>query len=66
MVVTHGASLKVGLVSLLGWPAELSVGLRGVDNCAWATAEELEPGGRARLVGYNQGVLPGQDAPPLR
>ncbi len=63
IVVTHGAALKVGLVALLGWPAETSVGLRGIDNCAWATVEEHELGGRLGLVGYNESVLPGHDHP---
>ncbi len=54
VVVTHGAALKVGLMALLGWPPEQGAGLRGVDNCAWATVDELGPGGRRRLSAYNQ------------
>jgi probable phosphoglycerate mutase len=52
--VTHGAAMKVALAGLLGWPQELSVSLKGVDNCAWITVEEIEHGGRLRLAGYNQ------------
>jgi probable phosphoglycerate mutase len=63
VVVTHGASLKVGVVALLGWPRELAVSLRGMDNCAWATVEEAGAGGRIRMVGYNESVRPGHDAP---
>jgi probable phosphoglycerate mutase len=63
VVVTHGASLKVGVVGLLGWPGEVAGSLRGVDNCAWVTLEELGFGGRLRLVGYNESVRPGHDAP---
>jgi probable phosphoglycerate mutase len=63
IVVTHGASLKVGLVALLDWPRELVTSLRGIDNCAWVTVEESGPGGRLRLVGYNESVRPGHDAP---
>lgn len=63
IVVTHGACLKVGVVALLGWPRELATSLRGVDNCAWVTVEELGVGGRLRMVGYNESVRPGHDAP---
>jgi probable phosphoglycerate mutase len=54
LVVTHGAAMKVALVGLLGWPQELSASLKGVDNCAWITVEEIAHGGRLRLAGYNQ------------
>lgn len=54
LVVTHGAAMKVALVGLLGWPLDLSVSLKGVDNCAWITVEEIEHGGRLRLAAYNQ------------
>jgi probable phosphoglycerate mutase len=63
VVVTHGACLKVAVVALLGWPDGLDTTLRGVDNCAWVTLEELGHGGRLRLVGYNESVRPGHDAP---
>lgn len=63
IVVTHGACLKIGAVALLGWPRELATTLRGVDNCAWVTVEELGLGGRLRLAGYNESVRPGHDAP---
>lgn len=63
VVVTHGAALKVGVVGLLGWPADLAVGLRGIDNCAWVTLEELGAGGRLRMVGYNESVRPGHEEP---
>ena len=56
-------TLKAGLVALLGWPAEAAGDLRGMDNCAWATVEELGLGGRLRLAGYNESVRPGHDAP---
>lgn len=63
IVVTHGAALKAGLVALLGWPATAAHDLRGMDNCAWVTVEELGLGGRLRLAGYNESVRPGHDAP---
>jgi probable phosphoglycerate mutase len=63
VVVTHGAALRVGLLGLLGWPPDHDAGIRAMDNCAWATVEELTPGGTVRLVGYNESVRPGHDAP---
>ncbi|WP_165372471.1 histidine phosphatase family protein [Nocardioides iriomotensis] len=63
VTVTHGASLKIGVVALLGWPAELATSLQGIDNCAWVTLEELTYGGRLRLTGYNESVTPGHTAP---
>jgi probable phosphoglycerate mutase len=56
VVVTHGACLKVGLLGLLGWPRSQAPGLRGVDNCGWATVSEVVGGGRRRLEGYNERV----------
>ena len=64
VVVTHGASLKIGLVALLGWPLETATTLQGIDNCAWVTVEELDLDGRLRMSGYNESVRPGHDAPP--
>jgi glucosyl-3-phosphoglycerate phosphatase len=63
IVVTHGAALKVGLVGLLGWPTETAPSLRGIDNCAWVTVEQAESEGPLKLVGYNESVRPGHDAP---
>jgi probable phosphoglycerate mutase len=54
LVVTHGAAMKVAVAGLLGWPQTHTVSLKGVDNCAWITLEEIEHGGRLRLAGYNQ------------
>jgi broad specificity phosphatase PhoE len=54
IVVTHGACLKVGLIALLGWPWELSRGLRGMDNCGWSVLSEHSTKGGLRLVSYNE------------
>jgi glucosyl-3-phosphoglycerate phosphatase len=54
LVVTHGAAMKVAVAGLLGWPQTQSVTLKHVDNCAWVTLEEVDHGGRLRLVAYNQ------------
>lgn len=64
VVVTHGACLKVGLMSMLGWPWEMARSLRGLDNCCWATLTDhpMKPG--LRLAAYNQGARPhGTDGP---
>lgn len=66
LVVTHGAALRVGMVGLLGWPAHLAAGLRGMDNCAWATLEEVEPAGPLRLVSYNESVRTERDPASAR
>ena len=63
VVVTHGGSLKSGVTGLLGWPDQVSTSLRGIDNCAWVTVEELGFGGRLRMAGSNESVRPGHDAP---
>ncbi|MGZ4494473.1 MAG: histidine phosphatase family protein [Nocardioides sp.] len=62
VVVTHGASLRTGLVALLGWAAEQGAAMRGVDNCCWASVEEAGHGGRLRLTSYNRGG-PGERGP---
>lgn len=54
VVVLHGASLKLGLGALLGWPPGLHRTLRGVGNCSWVVVNELH--GRARLAAYNVSV----------
>jgi glucosyl-3-phosphoglycerate phosphatase len=54
LVVTHGAAMKVAVTGLLGWPRDLTISLKGVDNCAWVVLEEIEHGGRLRLAAYNQ------------
>ena len=66
IVVMHGACIKVGLVGLLGWPPSVYPGLRGMDNCGWATVEESAATGGLRLVGYNESVRPGHHAPAGR
>ena len=54
LVVTHGAAMKVAVAGLLGWPQDLTISLKGVDNCAWVVVEEIEHGGRLRLAAYNR------------
>jgi probable phosphoglycerate mutase len=59
VVVTHGAALKVAVVSMLGWPVELSTGLQGLTNSSCAVLEEISDGGRLRLAAYNLAVPEG-------
>ncbi len=56
VVVTHGASLRVVIAGVLGWPVEAAGGLEAMRNCAWATLAETGPG-RLRLSAYNQSVV---------
>jgi probable phosphoglycerate mutase len=63
IVVTHGACLKIGMLSLLGWPLSQAVDIRGVDNCAWVVLGERPHGQRLRLVGYNLRATGGPEDP---
>ena len=53
VVVTHGASLRVALAGILGWPLEAAAGIEAMDNCGWAVLAETGAG-RLRLASYNQ------------
>jgi probable phosphoglycerate mutase len=59
LVVSHGAALKVAVVSMLGWPAELGTGLEGLANGSCAVLGETSHGGRLRLTAYNLGLPAG-------
>ena len=48
VVVTHGASLRVALATILGWPLECANGIEAMRNCAWAMVAETGAG-RLRL-----------------
>jgi broad specificity phosphatase PhoE len=60
VVVTHGASLRIALVGILGWPLETAGGFEAMHNCGWAMLAETGAG-RLRLASYNQTV--GASAP---
>jgi len=55
VVVTHGASLRIALVGMLGWPLSTAGGFESMHNCGWATLAETGAG-RLRLASYNQTV----------
>ena len=52
VVVTHGASLRVAIAGILGWPLETAGGIEAMHNCGWATLAETGAG-RLRLSAYN-------------
>jgi broad specificity phosphatase PhoE len=60
IAVLHGACLRVGLLSLLGWPWELSSTLRGMENCGYAVLTEHPEKGGLRLASYNETVAHGR------
>ena len=53
VAVLHGASLRVGLMGLLGWPWQLSRSLQVVENCGYCVLTESEERG-LRLASYNE------------
>lgn len=60
VIVSHGTAIRAGLTRLLGWPESHAMGFSRLDNCCWATVEEIGETGVFRLADYNQGRL---DAP---
>lgn len=55
ILVTHGGSVKWGLITLLGWPEEIAPTLRGMGNCNWAELRHDAARGW-ELIRYNAGV----------
>ena len=53
VAVTHGASLRVAVAALLGWPEEVVRGLRGMTNCAVAVLVSDGPDRPLRLDAWN-------------
>lgn len=56
MVVTHGACLRASMLELLELPQSTDAAFATMANCTWTTLQEAEPGGRLRLLAYNEGV----------
>ena len=52
VVVTHGASLRVAIAGILGWPLDTAGDIEAMNNCGWATLAETGAG-RLRLSAYN-------------
>jgi broad specificity phosphatase PhoE len=55
ILVTHGGSVKWGLMTLLNWPHEVAPTLRGMGNCHW-TELRHDPDRGWELIRYNAGV----------
>jgi glucosyl-3-phosphoglycerate phosphatase len=55
ILITHGGSVKWGLITLLGWPHEMHRTIRGMDNCHW-TELWRDPSRGWELRRYNAGV----------
>lgn len=53
VAVAHGAAIRTGLVTLLGWPVASARDFRALDNCAWVEIDERQ-GGQWALAAYNQ------------
>lgn len=56
VLVSHGASLRVGVLAVLGLPAAAAVALQGMDNCGWTVLDDSGPGGTWRLVAWNRSL----------
>jgi broad specificity phosphatase PhoE len=54
VLVGHGAALKVSLLAVLGWPAELAATLEALHNCCWAELRDSGDDGGLRLSAYNR------------
>ncbi len=55
ILVTHGGSVKWGVITLLGWPEEIAPTLHGIGNCHWTELRHDAVRGW-ELIRYNAGV----------
>ncbi|WP_375002439.1 histidine phosphatase family protein [Aeromicrobium sp. CTD01-1L150] len=60
VIVAHGAVLRVGTVSFLGFPESTWRSFSGLSNCSWIALEQFDPerDSRWRLTEWNAGTLP--------
>jgi glucosyl-3-phosphoglycerate phosphatase len=56
LAVSHGASIRTALATLLGWPEQQALSLRGMDNCGYAIIRRPAPDAPWRLHAYNRTV----------
>jgi glucosyl-3-phosphoglycerate phosphatase len=64
VVVLHAGCLKIGLLGLLGWPAELGRSLQSIENGGYCVLTESGTHNDLRLTSYNEkagGVRHGAD-----
>ena len=60
-MVTHGASMKLGLSGLLGWPRESITSLGVFDNCQWCSVRQ-QAGDPPKLQSYGRGDFASTEA----
>jgi probable phosphoglycerate mutase len=60
VVVAHGAVLRVGVCTFLGFPEATWRTFAGLSNCSWIALEQISPehDTRWRLTEWNAGTLP--------
>lgn len=60
VVVAHGAVLRVGVATFLGFPEPTWRSFAGLSNCSWIAVEQIDPQrySRWRLTEWNAGTLP--------
>ncbi len=60
VLVAHGAVLRVGACTFLGFPESTWRTFAGLSNCSWIALEQISPshGTRWRLTEWNAGTLP--------
>lgn len=60
VLVAHGAVLRVGAASFLGFPESTWRSFAGLSNCSWIAMEQIAPqhDTRWRLTEWNAGTLP--------
>ena len=56
IAVMHGACLRASMLALLELPHSAEAAFATMANCTWTSLQEGEPGGRLRLLTYNEGV----------
>ncbi|UDY24770.1 histidine phosphatase family protein [Nocardioides sp. Kera G14] len=54
LLVSHGHTIRLATLHLLGWPIDAVHDLGPMANCGWVELERHEPTGRWRLIGYNR------------
>jgi broad specificity phosphatase PhoE len=56
LAVSHGAAIRTAVATLLGWPEQQALSLRGMDNCGYAILRRPVPDAPWRLHAYNRVV----------
>ena len=54
LAVSHGAAIRTGVATLLGWTEQVALSLRGMDNCGYAILRRPVPDAPWRLHAYNR------------